>query len=34
VTCGSYTGMVFAKPGDKVGASFSGLGAVELSFTA
>ncbi len=34
VTCGSYTGMVFAKPGDKIGASFSGLGAVELSFTA
>lgn len=34
VTCGSYTGMAFAKPGDKIGASFSGLGAVELSFTA
>jgi 2-keto-4-pentenoate hydratase len=34
VTCGSYTGMAFAKPGDKIGGSFAGLGAVELSFTA
>lgn len=33
VTCGSYTGLEFAKPGDVIRADFAGIGAVEFTFT-
>jgi 2-keto-4-pentenoate hydratase len=32
VTCGSYTGLRYLKPGDVCGVSFDGLGAVEVRF--
>ena len=32
VTTGTYTGLNFAKPGQKVTAKFAGFGAVEVSF--
>ncbi len=32
VTCGSYTGMRFLKPGDTCTARFEGLGAAEVMF--
>jgi 2-keto-4-pentenoate hydratase len=34
VTCGTYTGVEHAKPGDVIRAEFAGVGAVEFSFTA
>jgi 2-keto-4-pentenoate hydratase len=33
VTCGSWTGLRFLKPGDVCGVSFEGLGAAEVTFT-
>jgi 2-keto-4-pentenoate hydratase len=33
VTCGSYTGLRYFKPGDVCGVRFEGLGAVEVTFT-
>jgi 2-keto-4-pentenoate hydratase len=33
VTCGSWTGLRFLKPGDTCGVSFEGLGAAEVTFT-
>ncbi|HSU06042.1 MAG TPA: fumarylacetoacetate hydrolase family protein [Acetobacteraceae bacterium] len=33
VTCGSYTGMRFLKPGDTCAARFEGLGLAEVTFT-
>ncbi|MDQ2803375.1 MAG: fumarylacetoacetate hydrolase family protein [Pseudomonadota bacterium] len=33
VTCGSYTGMRFLKPGDTCAVDFAGLGAAEVTFT-
>lgn len=33
VTCGSWTGLRFLKPGDVCGVSFAGLGAAEVTFT-
>lgn len=33
VTCGSWTGLRFLKPGDTCGAWFEGLGAAEVTFT-
>ena len=33
VTCGSFTGLKYLKPGDVCGASFDGLGAAEVTFT-
>lgn len=32
VTCGSYTGLRYIKPGDTCGVSFEGLGAAEMQF--
>jgi 2-keto-4-pentenoate hydratase len=32
-TTGTYTGLIFANPGDVVSASFEGIGTVEFSFT-
>jgi 2-keto-4-pentenoate hydratase len=32
VTCGSYTGLRYLKPGDVCGVRFEGLGAAEASF--
>lgn len=32
VTCGSYTGLRYLKPGDVCGVSFEGLGAAEVTF--
>jgi 2-keto-4-pentenoate hydratase len=34
VTCGSWTGLRFLKPGDVCGVQFEGLGAAEVTFTA
>jgi 2-keto-4-pentenoate hydratase len=33
VTCGSYTGLEFLKPGDVCAVQFEGLGAAEVTFT-
>jgi 2-keto-4-pentenoate hydratase len=33
VTCGSFTGLKFLKPGDVCGVRFEGLGAVQVTFT-
>lgn len=33
VTCGSYTGLRYLKPGDVCGVQFEGLGAAEVTFT-
>ena len=33
VTCGSYTGLRYLKPGDVCGVRFEGLGAAEVTFT-
>jgi 2-keto-4-pentenoate hydratase len=33
VTCGSWTGLRFLKPGDVCGVAFEGLGAAEVTFT-
>jgi 2-keto-4-pentenoate hydratase len=33
VTCGSYTGLRYFKPGDVCGVRFEGLGAAEVTFT-
>lgn len=33
VTCGSWTGLKFLKPGDTCGVSFEGLGSAEVTFT-
>jgi 2-keto-4-pentenoate hydratase len=33
VTCGSYTGLRFLKPGDVCGVRFGGLGSAEVTFT-
>lgn len=33
VTCGSWTGLRFLKPGDTCGVRFEGLGAAEVTFT-
>jgi 2-keto-4-pentenoate hydratase len=33
VTCGSYTGLRFLKPGDVCGVRFEGLGSAEVTFT-
>ncbi len=33
VTCGSWTGLKFLKPGDKCGVRFDGLGEAEVTFT-
>ena len=33
VTCGSWTGLRFLKPGDVCGVTFAGLGAAEVTFT-
>jgi 2-keto-4-pentenoate hydratase len=32
VTCGSWTGLRFLKPGDVCGVMFDGLGAAEVTF--
>jgi 2-keto-4-pentenoate hydratase len=32
VTCGSYTGLRFLKPGDRCGVTFEGLGSAEVTF--
>lgn len=34
VTCGSYTGLRFLKPGDRCGVTFEGLGSAEVTFAA
>ena len=34
VTCGSYTGLMFLKPGDVCGVTFEGLGSAEVTFVA
>ena len=34
VTCGSYTGLRYLKPGDVCGVRFEELGAAEVTFTA
>ncbi|MGE4047374.1 MAG: 2-keto-4-pentenoate hydratase [Acetobacteraceae bacterium] len=34
VTCGSFTGLKFLKPGDTCRATFEGLGSAEVTFTA
>jgi 2-keto-4-pentenoate hydratase len=34
ITTGSYTGLYFAKPGDRVAAEFDGFGAAEIRFEA
>ncbi len=33
VTCGSFTGLIFLKPGDVCSARFEGLGSAEVTFT-
>jgi 2-keto-4-pentenoate hydratase len=33
VTCGSFTGLIFLKPGDVCSVRFEGLGAAEVTFT-
>jgi 2-keto-4-pentenoate hydratase len=33
VTCGSFTGLRFLKPGDMCGVRFEGLGAAEVTFS-
>jgi 2-keto-4-pentenoate hydratase len=34
ITCGSYTGLRYLKPGDRCHVAFAGLGSAELTFTA
>ncbi len=34
VTCGSFTGLMFLKPGDVCGVTFEGLGSAEVTFVA
>jgi 2-keto-4-pentenoate hydratase len=33
VTCGSYTGLRYLKPGDTCGVSFADLGSASVQFT-